>query len=93
MELAAPASQADDYLCDASWPAFIYRNRGTRENRDKERQRTCSGLSNVIVGHPYLHLHSLYIALNYRQLADFYTNRASVITLNSMIASVGGKKK
>lgn len=33
MELVAPPSQADDYLCDACCSAFIYRYREARRNR------------------------------------------------------------
>lgn len=56
-------------------------------------QRNSSGLSDVIVVHRYLHLYWLYSALNYRHLADFCTNSASVITLNFMIASFTDLKK
>lgn len=70
----------------------------------REHIRTCyakkkggsleTGLSDVIVVHSYLHLTFIvYIALNYRHLADFYTNCASVMTFNSMIANVTDKEK
>lgn len=92
MELAAPASWADDYLCDASCSAFIYRYRGTRENRtcDKRRGKGWSkenrcGLSDVIAAHRYLRPNVLYVTLNYRHLADFKTHCARAITLKFTI--------
>lgn len=73
-----PASRVDDYLCDASCSAFIYRHRGTRQNQDiwykiKHGGGACSGLSNMIVPHHY-HTHSFSITFNFTHLAGLCRN-------------------